>query len=61
MIPMPHPKRMVVPDNIQEIEKAILEAHKEGFNRIEIHFFGSKRHAKEGIKNDYVLIRAFRE
>ncbi|CCG27840.1 hypothetical protein [Alphaspiravirus yamagawaense] len=58
---MPHPKRVVVEDNLSELQKAIMELHSQGFNRIELHFHGSKRHAREGIKPDFVLVRAFRE
>jgi len=54
------PKTAVVEDKLDEILRTVNKLLADGYKRIEIHFFGSRIHEKYKIRNDYVLIRAFR-
>ncbi|MHA1482495.1 MAG: hypothetical protein ACTSQA_03545 [Candidatus Heimdallarchaeaceae archaeon] len=54
------PKTAVVEDKLETILAQINKLLVNGYKRIEVHFYGSRIHEKYKIRNDYVLIRAFR-
>ncbi len=54
------PKTLIIEDKITEIEAAIAKLNAEGYKRIELHFFGSKKHEEKHIDKNFVLIRAFK-
>jgi len=54
------PKTIIVEDNTEKIVAQINQLLANGYKRIEVHFYGSKMHERYKIRNDYVLIRAFR-